>query len=381
MTASPGKPSRGRRRGGHRRLATFVDRLPLVAIVGLVAAMVAISLLVDVPSIAHDVTQQSNAAMPPPAPSDSATASASASDEASPKAEQTTTTDDVRSGEKALEEGRRRAESLASGDRRQKGPVAAGGIEATGAAEPFQIGSFNVLAIQHTAPGGMKPAKWPTAAWRTPRAIELIRAHGVEVLGLQEVKPAQLDPILNATGFKAYPGYEFGARDTDNSIIYDPKVFEFVSGSSFPITFMSRARPQTVLRLRQIATGREMYFINGHTSAGHDRRNTATRLAGMDTIVAQINRLKAEGLPVFLTGDMNDRAVFFCRVLPPTGMIAAVGGNTAGGCHPPGRMPVDWVIGTPDVAFSGYRLDESSIRRLISDHFFISATATVGAAR
>ncbi|CAB4692313.1 unannotated protein [freshwater metagenome] len=152
-----------------------------------------------------------------------------------------------------------------------------------------------------------------------------------------------------------------------------------MEGTSFPVTFMSRARPQTVLKLRDKATGREFYVVNMHVSAGHDPRNTATRIAGHNTAVAKANELMATGLPVFMTGDMNDRAAFFCRVLPPTGMVAAVGGSTSGGCAPPARMPVDWVVGSPQVAFRDYWLDESATARRISDHFFVSATADVPA--
>ena len=43
-------------------------------------------------------------------------------------------------------------------------------------------------------------------------------------------------------------------------------------------------------------------------------------------------------------------------------------------------MPVDWVVGSPDVTFSGYVIDESTVNRRISDHFYISATATVAPA-
>ena len=73
-------------------------------------------------------------------------------------------------------------------------------------------------------------------------------------------------------------------------------------------------------------------------------------------------------------------AAFFCRFLPPTGFVAAVGGSTSGGCNPPARMPVDWVVGSPDVTFSDYVIDESTVNRRISDHFYISATATVAPA-
>lgn len=244
----------------------------------------------------------------------------------------------------------------------------------------IRVGSFNVLGTQHTAPGGSKPGRWASGPARIPGAVERIRAHGVDVVGLQEVQMDQMSGILNGTGWTAYPGLAGGKRSVVNSILWNPEVFELVSGSTFDIPIGGFTRPQAIVRLRHRATGRELYVVNAHPPAGHDGRTTGLRYYGFSRIVAQVNALKAQGLPVFLTGDMNDRAPFFCRVLPPTGMIASVGGSTAGGCRPPGRMPVDWVVATADVQFSDYWLDESTIARRISDHFFISATATMGAA-
>lgn len=250
---------------------------------------------------------------------------------------------------------------------------------ARAAAQPFtvRLASFNVLGSNHTAPGGERPS-FPTAGWRTPQAAHVVRSHGTELVGLQEVKPDQLSTLTRMTGMVAWPGA--GAADPDNSVMWDPTRFELVEGTSFPITFMSRARPQTVVRLRDLATQREFYLVNMHASAGHDPRNTSTRVAGWDRGAAEVRALRESGLPVFVTGDMNDRGAFFCRFLPPTGFVAAVGGSTAGGCRPPARMPVDWVVGSPDVTFSGYVIDESTVNRRISDHFYISATATVAPA-
>ncbi|MBF4161889.1 endonuclease/exonuclease/phosphatase family protein [Nocardioides acrostichi] len=244
------------------------------------------------------------------------------------------------------------------------------------AAQPFtiDIATFNVLGSNHTAPGGDRP-NLPPASVRTPGAIGAIRAHGSDIVGMQELKPDQLGAITGALGYAAYPGTSIG--DTDNSIIWNPSMYELVEGSTFPVVFMSRSRPQTIVKLRDKATGREFYVINMHPSAGHDPHNTSTRLAGYSAAVSQINRLKATGLPVFITGDMNDRAAFFCRVLTPTHMVAAVGGSTASGCRPPGRMPVDWVAGSAPTTFGNYSIDESVPARRISDHYYVSATASV----
>lgn len=252
-------------------------------------------------------------------------------------------------------------------------------IAAKVAAQPFtiRVASFNVLGSNHTAPGGERQS-FPPAGTRTPQAAGVINGHGSELVGLQEVKPDQLSALTRMTGMVAWPGA--GAADPDNSVMWDPSRFELVEGSTFSITFMSRPRPQTVVRLRDRATQREFYLVNMHPSAGHDPRNTSTRVAGWDTGAAKVRELRESGLPVLVTGDMNDRAAFFCRFLPPTGFVAAVGGSTSGGCNPPARMPVDWVVGSPDISFSDYVIDESTVNRRISDHFYISATASVAPA-
>lgn len=238
----------------------------------------------------------------------------------------------------------------------------------------FRVATFNVLASQHTERGGQH-ASWPSASTRTPQTVGYIRSHDVDVVGLQEVKSGQLNGITAGTGFRAWPG----GSDPDNSIIWDPAVFDFVSGDAFHITFMNSVRPQTILRLRHRATKLEFYFLNMHASAGGGRY-AGSRAAGHNAAAQTVNRLKSEGIPIFLTGDMNDREAFFCRVLPPTGMVAAVGGSTSGGCRPPGGMPVDWVVATPQVDFSSFVNDKSPVARRVSDHHFVAATATIRAA-
>ena len=225
----------------------------------------------------------------------------------------------------------------------------------------FQIGTFNVLGSQHTTPSGDHRG-YPSARVRNGRAVARIRSFGVDILGTQELQPDQLNALQAMTGYAAYPGYAFGSRETDNSILYDDSRFEFVSGSSFTIHFMHANRPQTILRLRDKETGREFYVLNMHASAGGGGY-AVTRRAGHYTAAATVNRLKADGIPIFLTGDMNDRAEFFCRVAPVTGMVAAIGGSISGGCHPAGALAVDWVMGWGNVSFSNYIEDRSTMRR------------------
>lgn len=159
---------------------------------------------------------------------------------------------------------------------------------------------------------------------------------------------------------------------------YNGAKYEFVSGSSYTITFMGRPRPQPILRLRDIATGREFYVVNTHPSAGYSGAELTQRRAAQGTTVGVINNLAASGLPILVTGDMNDREEFFCRVVVPAGMTASNGGSGSGGCSPPpGSIPVDWVVGHGVGSWSNYWRDTSTVNRKISDHFFISAVAHI----
>lgn len=243
---------------------------------------------------------------------------------------------------------------------------------------PFEvrIGSFNVLGSQHTAPGGMRAGRFAPASQRTPAAVELVQRHGIDVLGTQELQADQLRDFTARLGMAAYPGTAWGEAETDNSVLWDPDEFELVSGDRFYVTFVGRSRPQPIVRLRHRASGREFYVVNAHLSPGGGTR-AGERYRGMDTLAAQIRSLRASGLPVLVTGDMNDREPFFCRVVAPAGISASNGGSTSSGCAPPpGPLPVDWVVGG-GVAWSGYWRDTTPVDRRISDHFLISATASV----
>lgn len=243
---------------------------------------------------------------------------------------------------------------------------------------PFsvRIGTFNVLGSQHTAPGGDR-RNFPPASVRSVAAANLIAKHGLDIVGTQELQADQLRALQGRTGMAAYPGFSWGEAETDNSILYDAGVFELVEASQFTITFMGRARPQPIVRLRHRATGSEFYVVNTHPSAGGGVY-LAERRRGQATLVSVVNNLKATGLPVLVTGDMNDREDFYCQVVPRAGLSAPNGGSYSAGCRPPpSPLPVDWVVGS-GVTWSGYWRDTTPVDQRTSDHFIISATANVG---
>jgi hypothetical protein len=231
----------------------------------------------------------------------------------------------------------------------------------------FRVGTFNILGSQHTAPGGVKNG-FPGAAARMPGSIERIKAHNVSVLGLQEAQPDQLSGLVSGTGFAIYPDASTPSLDRVNSIIYDTEVWSFVSGTTFQMTNGRGTRAQPVLRLEHKVTGQQVMFVNAHPPAGRDARTTSLRAGAQALLVRVIADLRTEGIPVVLTGDMNDREAFVARVIRPAGLVSSFTG---------GAMPVDWVVATPDITFTTYTRDTSTVSRRISDHYFISATAVV----
>ena len=61
------------------------------------------------------------------------------------------------------------------------------------------------------------------------------------------------------------------------------------------------------------------------------------------------------GDPVVVTGDMNERDLFFCRFTGGVQMRAANGGSNNGRCRPPSPAQIDWIFGSRQARFSNYQ--------------------------
>ena len=83
------------------------------------------------------------------------------------------------------------------------------------------------------------------------------------------------------------------------------------------------------------------------------------------------------GLPVFITGDMNERDSYFCRMTSGAPMVAARGGSHNGGCRPGNPRAVDWIFGSQGVAFSGYAEDRSHLVDITTDHPVVSTSVRI----
>jgi len=235
----------------------------------------------------------------------------------------------------------------------------------------FQIGTLNVLGSQHTR--GSR--RYAAGTIRTARAVGMFQSRGVDVLGLQEVQDDQLNVLYGRLGgFGVWPGRALGNNGVRLQIAYNLSLFELVDAGSISTRFDFQSRPIPYVLLRNRSTGGEFWVVNIHNSP---RTQEADRDSATAAEIALFNRLRATGRPVLVTGDMNEKEEWFCKVATGAGMVAANGGSGSGGCAlPPGPLRIDWIMGGGGVGFSGYVQDGASLAG-ITDHYFVHATVTV----
>jgi endonuclease/exonuclease/phosphatase family metal-dependent hydrolase len=235
----------------------------------------------------------------------------------------------------------------------------------------FRIGTLNILGSQHTrGKGGYGPG--PDRARIT---AGLVTSRGIDVVGLQEVQDDQIGPLLGGMpGFSMWPVQALGNNGQRLQVAWRDAQFELVDTGSVSYVFDSQTIPMPWVRLRDRQRGGEFYVITTHNSA---KEMEGQRDAATTVEIALINQLKATGLPVLITGDMNEHEEFFCRAAVEAQMVAANGGSGVGGCQlPPQPRRVDWIMGTSDIGFSGYVQDGASLAAA-SDHYLLYADAAL----
>lgn len=245
------------------------------------------------------------------------------------------------------------------------------------AAGPFSFGltSFNILGSNHTKPGSDKQHFAP-GTLRTEWAVSYLENVPNDVIGFSEIQRDQLSTFMRATSnaYDAWPGEALGGVGVPQTMVWRKSMFTAVEKLSITIPFMGQQRPQPVVRLRHLETGREFWVINVH-NAPRDREAERDHAQALE--VAMIKKLRESGLPVFFIGDMNDKAEIFCVVTGQTDLYAPLGGSNDGACRPPKGMRVDWIFGSSDVDFTSFKDDKSNTVRRITDHAVLLSRVTI----
>jgi hypothetical protein len=251
----------------------------------------------------------------------------------------------------------------------------------------FRMATFNTLGSSHTRKGSKAKRKQKASGpARTARAGRYVLDNDIDLVGFQEMQADQRNAFMRATGgqYALYPGNDLRSMDGENSIAYRLDTWELVKADSIPIPYFGgRPRNMPVIVLKNKQTGISAYFTNFHNPAdtGEFGKQGRWRAAATAKEAALFAQLRTQGLPLFVTGDMNDRQSWFCAVAGPGDLKAAAGGDGArNGCSVAPGFRIDWIAGSHDVQFSNYREDRSGLVAWMTDHPVVSTDVTVDAA-
>jgi hypothetical protein len=235
----------------------------------------------------------------------------------------------------------------------------------------FRVASFNVLGASHTKPGGKRASGTTRIVW----ANQLLERHNVDVVGFQELQAVQYSKFMDITNgaWAAYPGLQLKKLDSENSIAWRTDKFDLVYATTVDIPYFDGVpRAMPVVLLRDKASQMLTYFANFHNpadTAAH-RHQAHWRSIATDIEIKLQNQLMGTGVPRVMTGDMNDRAPYFCTVTAGAALHAARPNTYRrnGVCHADKPRAVDWILGARNATYSNYVEDRSHLVDITTDH-------------
>jgi endonuclease/exonuclease/phosphatase family metal-dependent hydrolase len=248
----------------------------------------------------------------------------------------------------------------------------------------FRVASFNILGANHTdGPKANKRKRFAASTKRTPQTLTSLDLNGIDVVGFQEMQVKQVDQFVNRAqgAWALYPGRQLSNYAAHNSIGWRTAEWKLVEANALPITYFNGQRvPMPFVLLRHLPTGRLVWFANFHNPASTKSRppQAKWRKKAKNAQIALANRIHESGVPLILTGDMNERETYFCAMTTRAPMKSASGGSWGpSACKPPKDVRIDWVFGSNDLTFSNYRVNRGELVQKITDHPMIVADVTV----
>ena len=245
----------------------------------------------------------------------------------------------------------------------------------------FTLTTFNMLGSSHTAGGGKRPGM-ASGRVRAGRAAVLLNRHGTDVVGLpgDAGRPARGDAAADRR-WTSTPASRCAGRDSENSIGWRRDLFVAVERHTVKIPYFNGGRAGDALR-PAAATSTPASRRGSRTSTTRPTRRGSTASSASATGPRRsrsslANRLIRTGIPVFITGDMNERDSYFCRMTAGAPMVAARGGTHNGGCQPGNPRAVDWIFGSQGVTFSSYYEDRSRLVDITTDHPVVSTAVRI----
>ena len=192
-------------------------------------------------------------------------------------------------------------------------------------------------------------------------AVGILQAQDASVVGFQEFQGPQYATFhAMAPDFQVYPGWSHGLpAPPELHRLAHLRLGAGASAQTTPIPYFYNRVAMPQVLLRNVHTGREVWFGNFHNPADKFHPAQGARIAATAVEAAMTRGFVADGYPVILTGDMNERESYFCRISTLAPLHGADGAyRDAAGCHTVSPTPVDWIIGS----------DVGAVQRLPARH-------------
>lgn len=234
----------------------------------------------------------------------------------------------------------------------------------------LRLMTYNLLGSHHTEPGGVHAAMAP-AELRSQWGADIVREQQADVVGLQEVRPNQISAFARELpGYDMWPVTAIGSLGRPNQIIWKSSRFTKLDDGYVEVPSMGVTRRMPYVLLKDRTTARTFWYFNIHNSPG---ARQAERDRDLVLETATVNQLRADGTPVFLGGDFNERDRALCTVLAKTDLESSAGGSHDGTtCTTPSRMRIDWIFGNGEL--SAYAMMQPPLVRYATDHWVVATT-------
>ena len=246
----------------------------------------------------------------------------------------------------------------------------------------FRVASFNVLGYKHTAPGGDRKG-FADGRTRMGYAVNFLNYWRVDVVGFQEFQTEQRQKFMSLTGtsWENFPGDTMNTIDMHNSIAWRTGEWQAIEKHTIKIPYFDGDPvDMPYVLLKNLSSGRLVWFANFHNPASVYGPAQKWRTEAMHREVKLANNLNATGIPVLLTGDMNENTEYFCGMTTGAAMKAAAGGSFGtSSCsdYPPRPMGIDWIFGSNYLTFSHYHRREGKLVKKTTDHPVVFADVTL----
>ena len=229
----------------------------------------------------------------------------------------------------------------------------------------IRLTTFNILSSS-LARGGID---------RATRAARWVQDRGSDAAAFQEVAKDQLRQLQTVMPrYNFYPRRGLGTRGSAIQIAWNTKTVKKIESGHIMRPFLGWARPIPYVRLRDRETGRAFWVVAIHNSPGgmeHERDvSTAAEVKLVKSMLGgRFDR------PVFVIGDVNERAEFCQKMAAATPLISMNGGSAKNPCPVPRFGGPDWMLGS-GAEFSDFQ----KVYNGISDHPALTARAWIPSA-